>query len=89
MRRVSGPRQLAWSGRLARDPTGKAPGYRTLSLTFDVRLIGRALPDRTYRINLRLRPQDGGPSCRTSCKCIASGGGQVPCRWTLPNVGAE
>lgn len=40
---------------------GEAPGYRDASLVFDVSLVGAGVPPGTYRINLRIRPQDAEP----------------------------
>lgn len=38
---------------------GEAPGYRDANLVFDVMPIGRGMPERTHRISMRIRPQDG------------------------------
>lgn len=38
---------------------GDAPGYRDVSLVFDVSLIGEGKPKGVHRIDLRIRPADG------------------------------
>jgi hypothetical protein len=41
---------------------GDAPGYRhVLYLVFDVSVVGRAVPEKKHRIELRVRAADGDP----------------------------
>lgn len=40
---------------------GNAPGYRDVYLVFDVSVVGRAMPDRKHRIELRISPADADP----------------------------